>query len=148
MLLGEPHHSSLLLVFQVSARMLPRTHLHLSFNICVCARMCVYLNDTCHCLKYSFLFGLRPLCLTPLPQFERDFGRMGCLVEVPLPHNGAVLNGVKGGARWMTLAFTSLRTVPGTIRWHSWASPAVYEVLPPRKYIKRALGLAGDNAVP
>lgn len=70
------------------------------------------------------------------------------MVEVPLPRNGAVLNGVKGGARWMTLAFRSLRTVPDTIRWHSWAAPAVYEVLPPRKYIKRALGLAGDSAVP
>lgn len=146
--LGEPHHSSLLLIFPVPARMFPCTHSNLPFNIRVCARMCVYLNNTYHCLRYSFLFGLRPLCLTPLPQFERDFGRVGCLVEVPLPRNGAVLSAVNGGARWMTLAFTSLHTVPGTIRWHSWAAPAVYEVFPPSKYIKRALGLAGDSAVP
>lgn len=70
------------------------------------------------------------------------------MVEVPLPRNGAVLNGVNGGARLMTLAFTSLRTVPGTIRWHSWAAPAVFEVLPPSKFLKQALGLAGDGAVP
>lgn len=78
--------------------------------------MCVYLNDTYHCLRYSFLFGLKTLCLTLLPQFEHDFSRVGCLVEVPLPHKGAVLSGVSGGARWMTLAFTGFHTVPSTIR--------------------------------
>lgn len=71
-----------------------------------------------------------------------------CLVEVSRPRNGAQWCEWTSQVDDMILAFTSLCTVPGTIRWHSWAAPAFYEVLPPSKYIKRALGLAGDSAAP